>query len=73
MHEYMRVGSHLICRCFEFGIGHPPNHCATDGHGFRDLSWSKEQLPVFYTMLSLFKSNIFNKCVCMSLCMCVPD
>lgn len=69
--ECARVGLHLIWRCFEFRIGQPtPNQCATDGHCFRDLRLSKEQLAVVYSMLSLFKSNILSRSVCVN-CACV--
>ena len=40
---------HLIRRCFEFTTGHPLNRRATDGHCFRNISCSKEQLAVFPT------------------------
>lgn len=70
------VVPHLICRCFEFRMGHPLNRCATDGHCFRDLSWSKEQLAVFPTpscaclnLISLISMFVW---VCACVCPWLP-
>ena len=66
------VVSHLICRCFEFRMGHPPQSVHHRWPLFqKSMLLQRTAGCLSDTMLGLFKSNILNKCVCMGLCMCV--
>lgn len=66
------VVSHLICRCFEFRMGHPPQSVHHRWPLFqKSMLLQRTAGCLSDTMLGLFKSNILNKCGCMGLCMCV--
>lgn len=64
---------HLIRECFKFRMGHPLDRCAADGHSFRNLSWSKEQLAFYPTpcCASLNLISLISVFVWVRVCVCV--